>query len=166
MSTCIDQGSLRSTEEAIKEYKRSIEEEEQLGKETAARFDSGKLRYDLIPPYVLDELAKIYTYGAKKYHPDNYLKGMDWRKVLGPALRHLYAWCRGSKKDLESGHSHLAHCIWNLCTLMIYEQKKIGRDDRNPYLLDMLSKKEQKRRIKKWRELANKNKLDYYDGLS
>ncbi len=42
----------------IKDYKRSEEEEKQMGKTTAARFSEGKVRHDLIPPWPLDELAK------------------------------------------------------------------------------------------------------------
>lgn len=139
-------------EENIKRYMRSEEEENQLGEKTAARFDSGKNRYDLLPPYPLDELAKVYTFGTVKYDADNYLKGMPWRKVIGPALRHLYKWLRGEKNDSESGIHHLAHCIWNLMSLMMYEKYNIGDDDRNPYLLDLLSEEEQKERIDKWKK--------------
>ena len=152
-------GKFESSESTtkIKEYKRNEEEENQLGKETAARFDQGKLRYDLIPPYPLDELVKVYTFGTVKYSPDNYLKGMPWRRVIGPALRHLYKWLRGEKYDPESGIHHLAHCVWNLFTLMVYEKYEISVDDRNPYLLDLLPEEKQKEKIEQWNKTI-KNK--------
>ncbi|MCF8019826.1 MAG: DUF5664 domain-containing protein [Vallitaleaceae bacterium] len=121
----------------MKGYIRSEEEEKQIGQKTAARFDENKNRLELIPGYPLEELGKVYTYGCKKYDPDNYLKGMSWRKVIGPALRHLYKWIRGEQYDEESGIHHLSHCCWNLFTLMVYEKEKIGEDDRNPYLMDL-----------------------------
>jgi hypothetical protein len=42
-------------------FTRNNNEESQLGKETAARFDSGKPRYDLIPPYALHELVLVFA---------------------------------------------------------------------------------------------------------
>jgi hypothetical protein len=36
-------------------------------KEEGLKFDEGKLRFDLIPIYPLEELARVYTIGAKKY---------------------------------------------------------------------------------------------------
>jgi hypothetical protein len=38
------------------------------------KYDGGKLRYDLIDAYALEQLAAVYTFGAKKYEDDN------WRK--------------------------------------------------------------------------------------
>lgn len=131
----------------IKFYERNDDEEAQMNKDIAARFDTGKLRYDLVPGYPLDELAKVYTFGAQKYDADNYLKGMPWRQVIGPALRHLYKWIRGEKYDDESGIHHLAHAAWNIFTLMVYEKEKLGTDDRNPYLLDMMDSGERDKRI-------------------
>lgn len=136
----------------MKEYKRSELEEKQMGQKTAGRFDSGKLRYDLIPGYPLEELAKIYTYGAQKYDPDNYLKGMPWRKVIGPLFRHLWKWVQGEIIDEESGHHHLAHVAWNVFTLMIYEKENLGTDDRNPFLMDRLPHQEREERIQEWRQ--------------
>jgi hypothetical protein len=143
----------------LKDYKRNEEEEEQL-RRGGARFDKGKNRYDLLPSYPVDELVKVYTYGANKYSSENYLRGMDWRKVIGPALRHVYKWSRGEKYDDESGIHHLAHACWNLFTLMVYEKNHIGRDDRNPYLLDMMDEEERNERIELWKEDPEK-----YNGL-
>ena len=37
----------------------------------AKKYDDEKTMYDLIPPAPLEELAQVYTKGAKKYAPDN-----------------------------------------------------------------------------------------------
>jgi len=51
----------------MKEYIRSAEEEAQMGNDTAGRFSEGKIRYDLIAPWSLNEIARVYTYGTIKY---------------------------------------------------------------------------------------------------
>lgn len=150
----------------IKNYIRSQEEESQTGKETAARFSEGKIRHDLIPQSPIDELAKVYTYGVRKYGPDNWRKGLKWRKdVIGPLLRHLWKWIRGERIDEESGCHHLAMVIWNIFTLMEYERCSIGIDDRNPYDLSLMDENERNKRISKWKELATSGQFEKYNGL-
>jgi len=150
----------------IPKYERSEEEEKQMGQKTAARFVEGKIRHDLIPSWPLEELAKVYTYGCNKYDPDNWLKGMRWRRnVIGPLKRHLEKWIRGEKLDDESGCHHLAMVMWNCCCLMEYERCEIGQDDRNPYNLSLMNEDERNRRIKMWLKHAHINTLDKYNGL-
>ena len=150
----------------LKRYKRSKEESDQLGKETAARFSEGKVRHDLIPPYPIDELAKVYTYGTVKYDDDNWRKGMKWKKfVIGPLFRHLWKWIRGEKIDDESNCHHLAMVIWQCCCLMEYERNKVGIDDRNPYDLSLMDETERMRRITMWKKLASDGKDSEYNGL-
>jgi len=147
----------------IKDYKRTEEEEAQLGQKTAARFSEGKIRHDLIPPWCMDELAKVYTYGTKKYDDDNWWKGLKWKKlVIGPMKRHMEKWIRGERIDDESNCHHLAMVMWQCCCLMEYERHGIGVDDRVPYTLDMMPDKEEvARRIKRWIEdPENYNGLD------
>lgn len=162
-------GKFESSESTtnIKEYKRNEEEENQLGKETAARFSEGKVRHDLIPPWVIEEIAKVYTYGTIKYDDDNWRKGLAWKKnVIGPLQRHLNKWLRGQKIDEESNCHHLAMVIWQCIALMIYEKYSIGQDDRNPYDLDLMNNAEQLRRIEKWLEFARQGKHKEYNGLN
>jgi len=152
--------------EELKEYKRSNEEEQQLGKTTAARFSKGKIRHDLIPPWVIDELAKVYTYGCIKYDDNNWRKGLNWSEnVIGPLKRHLNKWLRGEKIDDESNCHHLAMVLWQCIALMIYEKYSIGVDDRHPYDLDMIDSEEQQRRIDLWKKFARENNLKGYNGL-
>ena len=150
----------------VKKYERTPEEEEQMEQESAARFSEGKIRHDLIPPWVIDEIAKVYTYGTVKYDDDNWLKGLDWKKnVIGPLHRHLNKWLRGQDIDEESNCHHLAMVIWQCIALMLYQRYKIGKDDRNPYNLDMIGEEEQQRRIKVWKDLAQQNKVKEYNGI-
>lgn len=97
---------------------------------TGMRFDNDKLRFDLLPPDALIALARVYHAGAQKYPEHNWSKGMKWSKVSGSLWRHWMKWSLGEKKDPETNCHHLAHVAWNALTLMIYELKGIGEDDR------------------------------------
>jgi Domain of unknown function (DUF5664) len=96
------------------------------------KFDGGKVRYELLPPELLDETAKVLTFGANKYADRNWELGMKWSRVFGALMRHLWAWWNPlvSDKDPETGYSHLAHAASCLAFLISYEARNIGEDDR------------------------------------
>ena len=96
----------------------------------AFKDDTDKPRMDLIPADVVLELARVMAYGARKYSPDNWRKGMAWTRPIAAALRHINAWQRGESTDPESGLPHLAHAIISLMFVAAYELRKIGEDDR------------------------------------
>tara|TARA_R110000744_G_scaffold102772_1_gene197422 strand:- start:184 stop:798 length:615 start_codon:yes stop_codon:yes gene_type:complete len=81
------------------------------------KFDSDKLRYDLIPPEVLKALAEVLTYGAKKYKPNNWRECDDSERYVGALLRHLQAYRLGERVDAESGLDHLAMAMTNVAML-------------------------------------------------
>ena len=150
----------------IKKYERTTEEQTQMGQETAGRFSAGKTRFDLVAPWAMDQIAQVYTYGTIKYDDDNWWKGLKWKKdVFGCICRHIWKWFRGEKHDDESGLHHLAHAAWNCMALMEYERNGIGTDDRVPYVLDLMDKRERNRRIKMWVSFATKGHDKLYNGL-
>ena len=87
-------------------------------------------RQDLIPSHPIGELGRVYGYGAKKYTPDNWRKGYNWRWSAGALLRHFHAWNRGETLDPETGLHHLAHAMWHCVTLQEFERLGLGTDDR------------------------------------
>ena len=97
------------------------------------KYDTDKARYDLISAYSLHELAKVYTYGAKKYEDRNMEKGMKWGRIFGAAMRHAWAFWRGDEVDSESGLPHLAHCAWGFITLLEYSKYRREFDDRSQF---------------------------------
>lgn len=101
-----------------------------MEKDKALRYNTGKIRFDLIAPEALVELAKVYTAGAEKYNDDNWRKGMSYRACLGSLERHLKKWELGLKNDPETDCHHLAHVAWNALTLFVYELHGDGTDDR------------------------------------
>ncbi len=98
--------------------------------EQGAKFDFGKNRYDLLDPYALDEVTKIYTFGCDKYQDHNWRKGIKWSRVFGALMRHSWAFWRGEEIDSESGLHHMAHAAWNCLTLINYSKYRKDFDDR------------------------------------
>ena len=94
------------------------------------KFDTGKLRMDLLPPDALEAMARILTSGAEKYGERGWERGMAWSRPYAALLRHLLAWWGGQDTDPESGHPHLWHVMTNAVFLVSYEQRKVGEDDR------------------------------------
>ncbi|MGJ7024963.1 dATP/dGTP diphosphohydrolase domain-containing protein [Petrimonas sulfuriphila] len=101
------------------------------------RYNDGKTQLDLIPPAVIEGLAKVLTFGAEKYERNNYRKGMKWSDVLNSLLRHINAFRSGEDFDKESGLSHLDHAMCNLAFLKEYERIYPQGDDRVHKYLEM-----------------------------
>ena len=103
-----------------------------MGKEyEGKRFNKGKIRYDLIPPFAQEQFAKILTNGAEKYGDNNWQKGMGWKTVLASLKRHIAAFERGEDFDDESGLLHMAHAMCNTAFILEYYKIFPQGDDRN-----------------------------------
>lgn len=94
-------------------------------------YSSGKHGVGQIPVLMLAHLGLVYAYGEGKYAKDNWKLGTDWSQFIESADRHIMYWKMGEGRDPESGLLHLAHAIWNLTTLMYYEENSLGVDDRD-----------------------------------
>ncbi len=95
--------------------------------------DSGKLPLDLWSPYALDETARVLQFGADKYEPYNWAKGIKYSRVFSALLRHLWAFWRGENNDVETKLHHLGHAMCCLMFLLHYEMnydKYHNYDDR------------------------------------
>lgn len=106
--------------------------------------DAGKTRMELLPPELLEGVARVLTFGAAKYADRNWEKGIAWSRVYGALLRHMNAWWGGEAVDRETGMSHLWHAGCCLSFLMAFEQRGIGPDDRpgaqKPSAYDLLQR--------------------------
>ena len=95
--------------------------------EQGRKFDSGKLRYDLIPVLAQEEVVKVVTLGAEKYDPENWKRVPEGRRrYYAAAMRHMEAWRKGEKRD-EIGTHHIANAISNL--MFILEKELQGIED-------------------------------------
>ena len=97
------------------------------------RYNSDKLRYDLIPPLANRECAKVWTQALGKYPENNWEKGMPWTEVIASAMRHLEAIRLGEDIDIESGLLHAAHLQANAAMLTEYYFTKQDFDNRKKY---------------------------------
>lgn len=92
--------------------------------------DTGKLPYHLLPSDAVEEILKVLAFGATKYAPRNWEKGMAWSRPFSALMRHMWAWWRGERCDPETGLSHLAHAGCCILFLLSYEVRGGGNDDR------------------------------------
>jgi hypothetical protein len=122
------------------------------------KFDEGKIRFELIPVLPLEELAKVYTFGACKYDDWNWANppGFKYSRVLGAMERHMNKWKKGIDKDPSNVFNgkpinHLASVAWCAFTLMHYQMAGLGIDDR--YKVE--EKKEKSKKSKKKKKVKN-----------
>jgi hypothetical protein len=97
----------------------------------ADRFNEGKRQWALVDFESLEPMVEVLEFGAKKYSPDNWKKGLPVRSIVESLLRHIFAFLRGQDKDPESGISHIGHMMCNLMFLSyVMKHKKEEFDNR------------------------------------
>ena len=96
----------------------------------AVKFDTEKPRLDLVDFTALEGLAKVLTFGAKKYAANNWRNGFEYSRVIAALMRHLSAIQQGEDIDPESGLPHIDHlgCCWMF--LSYFQKKRPDLDDR------------------------------------
>ena len=87
-------------------------------------------RMDLIPVFPLQELSRVYGYGAKKYDDSNWRLGYDWGLSYAALMRHLTQFWGGESYDQESRVHHLASVAFHAFALMEFDHEGIGKDTR------------------------------------
>jgi len=70
--------------------------------------------------YVLESaLAKVLTFGARKYKPNNWKQCADTGRYLAAAHRHLNAAITGEDNDPETNLPHIDHLLCNIMFLYV-----------------------------------------------
>lgn len=105
-----------------------------MGDGKGERHNEGKLRYDLIPTFAQEQEAAVWTFGAEKYAPNQWRRGMAWSKIIASAKRHLAAIENGEDFDKETGILHSAHLRCNSGMLTEYYKIYPQGDDRELFL--------------------------------
>jgi hypothetical protein len=99
--------------------------------ETGGQKGSKPERYDLIPwSPAMDEVARVYAFGAEKYADHNWRKGYPWSWSLASLFRHVKAFASGEDRDPESGLHHLAHAVFHCLSLITFGDEHPDKDDR------------------------------------
>lgn len=132
----------------------------------AKRYNKGKLRYELAPPYALSKIIDTYTKGAHKYTvykksdgslvlgkdisqeeaagyeivedgSNNWRLGQKWSDSLGSIKRHIAAFELGEDIDPDLNTLHLANAAWGMLQLIEYYKIYPQGDDRQHRYLNM-----------------------------
>jgi hypothetical protein len=84
----------------------------------SVKFDSVKLRWDLLPFDAVAGTVSVLTHGAQKYSPNGWQSLPDARnRYFAALMRHLAAYQVDELIDPESGLPHLDHAAANLLFL-------------------------------------------------
>lgn len=104
-----------------------------VGESTASggiKHDAGKPPMSLLPFDALVEVAKVLQFGAQKYAPGNWSKGLAHARLSDAALRHIGDYVEGRDLDPESKLEHLAHAACDLLFLIWMRKHRPDLDDR------------------------------------
>jgi Domain of unknown function (DUF5664) len=75
--------------------------------------------YDLVPfREITDSYKRVAEFGAVKYKPWNWAKGLARVQLIGSLLNHTFAYLRGQELDKDSGLNHTDHILWNAVALV------------------------------------------------
>jgi len=109
---------------------------------TGVKHDENKIRLELISSEFIFAVGEILTFGAKKYADRNWEDGLDYSRVFGACMRHLWSWWAGKSPtcrnflfgtfDDETNFSHLWHAACCLMFLVTYEERRLGDYDDRP----------------------------------
>lgn len=102
----------------------------------AIKNDAGKPRLELISEVAELGQAMVLTDGAKVYSTDNWRLGLEWRRCIGAARRHLNAFARGEDLDPKSGLPHIDHAACEIMFLSEFQKLGTGTDDRFKLVLE------------------------------
>lgn len=83
--------------------------------EKGRKDDASKEPLALLSRTWLLGVASVLAFGARKYAPHNWRRGIERTRLVSAALRHLFAYNEGEDNDPETGLSHLDHAS---CCLM------------------------------------------------
>jgi len=102
---------------------------------STGKFQMGGTKEDLLEALqslsgYVEECARVFEYGKKKYAAWNWAKGMAWSIPIACIGRHYLKIIEGEAADAESGLAHEAHMMCNIVMLLWYIDNYPEGDDR------------------------------------
>lgn len=94
------------------------------------KYDGSKAKHDLLPYEALDEIAKVLTAGEVKYAAGNWANGIEMRRLISAAYRHLGQFNSGEDYDSETNTLHLANACCNLMFAIWMYKNRSDLDNR------------------------------------
>lgn len=98
--------------------------------EKGSRYNKNKPKWSLVSWSALEPMVKVLEFGAEKYAPWNWTKGLKYTEICESMLRHVYAFLDGENDDKESKLSHVGHILCNAMFLSYMYLFKPEMDDR------------------------------------
>jgi len=95
---------------------------------SAIKHDQGKPDLSMISYELVEAVARVREFGAKKYARNNWKKGLKITRSCAAALRHIFLFLSGETNDPESGLPHPSHAICNL-EHVLYDLKHHPEND-------------------------------------
>ena len=86
--------------------------------EKSVRYNQDKPKWRYIDWKSIEPMVRVMEYGASKYAPENWRKGLDTTEILESLARHLFALMSGEQIDPESNCEHIGHIM---CNSMFYK---------------------------------------------
>ena len=81
--------------------------------------------WELLPLLTIEEIVKVYTAGAKKYAPNNWMHLENgYERYKAALFRHICEFERGNWRDADTGCIHLAQVAWNAIAMLHIEMEK------------------------------------------
>lgn len=109
--------------------------------ETGGQKGQKDVQLHCIPWEALEELGKVFAFGAQKYEDYNMRKGYPWSLSFDALQRHLWAFWSGEDLDPESGLPHIAHVTWHALTLGLFSSKeRYNQFDDRPWVTDLITR--------------------------
>ena len=86
------------------------------------KYDQEKADWSLVDLQIIEDMAMVLTYGAKKYSANNWMS-VSKERYFAALMRHLTAYQNGNRMDEESGFNHLAHAMCNIYFLLHFDKR-------------------------------------------
>ncbi len=80
-----------------------------------------------VPRRQVRGIVEVLSFGARKYVPREWEKGLRFAETFASAARHAQAWASGEHVDPESGLAHESHFWCNVLFLLVFTAR--GRTD-------------------------------------
>lgn len=100
------------------------------------KFNEGKVKLRMMPQSTLVGPARVLMFGAEKYEPDNWKKGIPFSELMESHDRHCMKFWEPEYDDLdeESRLNHLDHAIINLMFIRYFQLMAMNHLDDRPIL--------------------------------
>lgn len=94
------------------------------------KFDSAKAPMDLLPYESLEEVARVMQAGEAKYGTANWTNGIQTRRLISAAMRHIGQFNSGEDVDPETNTLHVANAACNLLFIIWMMKHRPDLDNR------------------------------------